>query len=734
MRGRFPFSPLLGSEMSQVTLKSPFKRVLSTAAVCVVALLTLPEVGLARPYTVVSCDSAVSFWHNASAWAPYSNAGSTYEVCPTNGGFTAGVSNRMTGQRYNGFDFSGHVFTAPPGATITQIRWGGRMARGNCDWGTFIRALPSDATVIGLRNGQFCGSTDFDNSTFPIIFNVPSGTTRLEQLVICGVRICEPGGAMHSRILEVTVDDPLPPEISLGGALVSGQWVSGTSGRFPSFHATVADNAGVSRTTTELGSRAPSETYPCDWSQPRPCPTQTSMTSGPGVGDLSDGRHTLWVSALDAAGNTASVARDVYIDNTPPDPILPSVAGGSGWRQSNAFAASWTNPTNNAAPIIRAHWKLCTLAGACPTTGERTQTDVTELTDVRAPAPGEYRLHIWLEDAAGNQKEANAAVSVPLRFDPDPPEVAFLPPEPADPLRVAVDAVDRHSGLATGEIEMRAANAQTWHGLPTEVQGSQLVAYVDDERFRRGTYDFRARAEDRAGNEASTGKRTDGSAASLRLPARIDTRLTVGIPRKTRRGIRFDDDVVARHGRVLRLRGRVANSDGQPIETATVEAIERRPDGTTVPLGLATTTSKGTFRYVLRATRNRDVVFRYGGSRRIGAATAAFRLRVRAASSIEADRTTLRNGEAVVFSGRVASRPLPRSGKLIEMQAYFRGRWRTFSTFRAGPRGEWKFRYQFGATLGRVTYRFRARLPSEGGYPFVTGNSRVAKVVVLGPL
>jgi hypothetical protein len=82
----------------------------------------------------------------------------------------------------------------------------------------------------------------------------------------------------------------------------------------------------------------------------------------------------------------------------------------------------------------------------------------------------------------------------------------------------------------------------------------------------------------------------------------------------------------------------------------------------------------------------------------------------------------------------VASRPLPRSGKLIEMQAYFRGRWRTFSTFRAGPRGEWKFRYQFGATLGRVTYRFRARLPSEGGYPFVTGNSRVAKVVVLGPL
>jgi hypothetical protein len=29
-------------------------------------------------------------------------------------------------------------------------------------------------------------------------------------------------------------------------------------------------------------------------------------------------------------------------------------------------------------------------------------------------------------------------------------------------------------------------------------------------------------------------------------------------------------------------------------------------------------------------------------------------------------------------------------------------------------------------------YRFRARLPSEGGYPFVTGTSRLAKVLVLG--
>jgi hypothetical protein len=86
-----------------------------------------------------------------------------------------------------------------------------------------------------------------------------------------------------------------------------------------------------------------------------------------------------------------------------------------------------------------------------------------------------------------------------------------------------------------------------------------------------------------------------------------------------------------------------------------------------------------------------------------------------------------------VFSGRVLTGPVPAAGKLLEMQAHFRGRWRTFATLRTDRRGAWKFRYRFGATLGRVTYRFRAQLPSEGGYPFVAGRSRVAKVVVIGP-
>jgi hypothetical protein len=719
--------------MSEVTARLRNRILLITVAGCATALLALSATAMAGQYTVVSCDSAAAFGHNAAAWVPYANAGSAYSSCPTNGGFTAGISNRLTGGTYPGFSHSAHSLTAPAGATITKVRWAGRMARDNCAWGVYFRALPSGTPVLGMPNGQFCLTTGYDTRGWPAEYGVPAGTTRLDQLVICGASQCAPGAAFHSHVVEVTIDDPVGPSISLSGPLASGQWVSGMAGGTPYVDIAAADNAGIQRIDSALGGRSESQSFGCNWSHPHPCPTAPTTSSRLSIAGLSDGRHIMQIWAWDAAGNAAHVTRDVYVDNTPPDPVVPQISGGSGWRRTNGFDVSWANPPNTAAPIIRAHWKLCRSDGSCPSRGERSGENVQALPRLLAPAPGEYQLSVWLEDAAGNQREANAAVSVPVRFDPEPPELAFLATDPADPLRVEVLASDRHSGIAHGEIEMRASGATTWHALPTTIQGSRLIAYVDDERFRRGVYEFRARAEDQAGNEASTGKRTDGSAATFLLPARIDTRLSVGLRRGRRNRKRFDSVVTARFGSSLRLIGRLTNADGQPIEGATVEARETRVDGTSVPVGIATTGVEGTFRYVVRAARNRNLVFRYPGSPRIAAATAEFRMRVRAASSLQVSRTTVRNGRSVLFNGRVISRPLPSIGKLIEMQAHFRGRWRTFSTLRSDRRGAWRFRYRFGATLGRVTYRFRARLPSEGGYPFVSGRSRVAEVVVIGP-
>jgi len=91
---------------------------------------------------------------------------------------------------------------------------------------------------------------------------------------------------------------------------------------------------------------------------------------------------------------------------------------------------------------------------------------------------------------------------------------------------------------------------------------------------------------------------------------------------------------------------------------------------------------------------------------------------------------TVTGGRPVLFQGRVG-RPVPRHGKLVEVQAHFRGRWRTISAVRARRDGRWRFRYVFRTTGRRTAYRMRARVPVETGYPFAPGVSRPVRVTVL---
>ena len=78
-------------------------------------------------------------------------------------------------------------------------------------------------------------------------------------------------------------------------------------------------------------------------------------------------------------------------------------------------------------------------------------------------------------------------------------------------------------------------------------------------------------------------------------------------------------------------------------------------------------------------------------------------------------------------------RPIPAAGKVLDLQAFYRGKWRTFATPRASSRsGSWSYRYRFGATRGRVLYKFRLKIRSESAYPYATGYSNVIKVVVTG--
>jgi hypothetical protein len=127
------------------------------------------------------------------------------------------------------------------------------------------------------------------------------------------------------------------------------------------------------------------------------------------------------------------------------------------------------------------------------------------------------------------------------------------------------------------------------------------------------------------------------------------------------------------------------------------------------------------------------VSLRYDGSPLIKPVAQDVAIRVPARTTITANRHSLHNGQAVRLGGRLRGGPVPDGGKLIDLQAFYRGQWRTFATPRSDSRGSWRFRYRCEATRGTVRYRFRARIRREAAYPYELGYSHVVVVTVRGP-
>ena len=89
--------------------------------------------------------------------------------------------------------------------------------------------------------------------------------------------------------------------------------------------------------------------------------------------------------------------------------------------------------------------------------------------------------------------------------------------------------------------------------------------------------------------------------------------------------------------------------------------------------------------------------------------------------------------QAVSFRGRLARGPVPDGGKLIDLQAFYRGRWRTFATPRTDSRGRVVLPLPLRGDRGRVVTTGSA--PASGArrpIPYELGHSRVVRVTVRG--
>jgi len=112
------------------------------------------------------------------------------------------------------------------------------------------------------------------------------------------------------------------------------------------------------------------------------------------------------------------------------------------------------------------------------------------------------------------QPARSPAESVTVHIDETPPTVAFEPVNPNDPTAVVVDTSDAQSGVAGGQVQIRPASGGSWQSLPTQFDGSHLLARFDDATLAPGQWVIQATSCDNAGNCATTSE-------TLNLPVRM---------------------------------------------------------------------------------------------------------------------------------------------------------------------------------------------------------------------
>jgi hypothetical protein len=651
------------------------------------------------------------------------------------------------------------TLTAPAGTYFAWIRWSGHGQRRDCRYALQVWADGPGAPTKPIKNvranhgcprpGRAQAAGWPGRKTEPI-----PGTTRFVQRAICvgarGTPYCSARGQNFIRTLkaELTVVDPLLPSVQIlqDNPFTAGQWVRGEQ----TVNYDAVDNVGVKVARAVVGGALREEHWRgCYYAQRTPCP------NGPGAirvdtRRLGEGSQSLAVEALDAGDNVgASGGITVRVDNTAPGAVPLTVEGGEGWRNQNDFDLNWHNPDEgDRAPIASVHYQLCRADGNACGDGSQSGAGIERLADLRMPAPGEWQLRLWREDAAGNQEPANASVPVTMRYDPEPPQLGFEPPPATDPTLVSVLVTDQVSGLAGGQIELSPAGSGVWQGLPTRQEGSRLLARIDDASLPPGAYLLRATARDQAANQNSTDKWVDGRPAAINLPLRMPTAIRAGVIRsKTertrveRRGKRrrvrrevptFEPSARVAFGREVTIGGGLQNRDGQPLPDAEVQVLSRSATSPEQLVGTLRTDAQGNFTYLTTASSTRTLRFVYHGSPVTLPTASEVALFVPAASTIGARPRRIRNGRTVHFIGRLRSLPPPAAGKLIELQVVLSGRWQTFRTTLTNPQGSWRVPYRFRRTCGVTRYRFRARLPAEAGYPFETGLTRPVRIKVRG--
>ncbi|HTR76403.1 MAG TPA: hypothetical protein VMH33_14225 [Solirubrobacterales bacterium] len=747
---------------------------LAAMVLALLAVLFLLLAGTARAgqYAVVSCGwfaGADAGWADTTGGAKFQPDG--WCVPPAGADPFDGVhlkSWTTAAGTVSGTRFARWRWQAPPGAGIVKVRatWWHALHDG------FQQRLGVEPAGGGFE--PFAIATATDTTPREVTASYASPASAFESRLLCA----KPESSWCSladqswgsvRAVALTLEDNSFPAAGIGGQLLDPGWHRGS---VPFDFWAGEAGGGAHHTETSIDGAIVNRTdWPCNvtWADGevrgttmQPCPPGPSSSAWVDTTHLSDGPHSIHSCVWDFAGNGACTPdHRIAVDNNPPAHPRPvAIAGGEGWHRVDDFDLSWANPDQSpASPIAGARYRVTGSNGYDSGVRAVEGLGVSAIADVKVPAAGTWNLHLWLRDEAGNESPGTG-IDVPLRFDDQPPVVAFADGEDAGaPLSASVG--DPLSGPAGGTIAMRRAESRDWSDLPTKLHedgpGKATLSAPLPE-LAPGTWVFRAEAGDTAGNTASTTLRADGTRMSIQVKPAEDTgedrgdggggdgaaepagrRTKTRIFARLRGGHGRGDALTVPFGAAALLSGRLTAADGAGLAGRRLKVVSRPSRGALIPRTVerVRTGRRGGFVLRLGQGTSRRVAVSFPGNG--GFAPAHHRsleLRVRSGVTLTAAPGKLRTGESVRLGGQVRSRgaPIPRRGKLVAIQ-YLEaetGRWRPVLVTRTDHHGHFRARYLFRYISGAARIRLRATALAEERWPYAPGSSVPVTVEVHG--
>jgi len=290
-------------------------------------------------------------------------------------------------------------------------------------------------------------------------------------------------------------------------------------------------------------------------------------------------------------------------------------------------------------------------------------------------------------------------------------------------------AAGRGGAPAITEDFTHTSACSFWLASPCQ----NLTAYhdpIDTSRLPNGTYYLIVKVYDPAGNPVTVTSPAPITVANVPPPgpgrptgASANGQVHLAITQHRALRVRF--------GRRAVIRGRLTAAKGTPIAHAVFDVFGQvqHPGAPFVLLGHTTTTAHGTYHFRLAPGPSRIIQVSYDGADRASAAQRDVVEHVRAGATLAIRPAHVRNRQRITFTGRLLGAFIPAGGKGVEIQVRVGRRWRDVVAAHANARGRFRATYRFQRSAG-VTYRFRAIVRPEPGYPYIVGASRPARVRV----